>query len=106
MMMRIMWSFRFLVVTTQVAVANEYKIALYYSTVASGTLTAVQVAFAANTTTESCIVEVFDAINDQSLSDPIITEVYDLLPGDISAGAVPTFRKYLDRWWRRSTTCC
>ena len=72
-------------------VANEYKIALYYSTVASGTLTAVQVAFAANTTTESCIVEVFDAINDQDFADPIITEVYDLLPGDISAGAVPTF---------------
>ena len=71
-------------------VANEYKIALYYSTVASGMLTAVQTAFASNTTTESCILEVFDA-SDQTLSNPIVTEVFDLLPGDVSVGAVPTF---------------
>jgi len=71
--------------------ANEFKIALYYETFAAGTLTAVQTAFGNNTTTTSCIVEVFDVVNDQSLSDPIITEVYDLMPGDVSTGAVPTF---------------
>lgn len=71
--------------------ANEYKIAMFYEIFADATLTSVQTAFANNTTTESCIVEVFDPVNDQTLSSPLITEVYDLVPGDISPGAVPSY---------------
>jgi hypothetical protein len=63
------------------------RLAMYYEVVADATLTAVQVAFGANTTTASCIVEVFDAVNDQTLSNPIATEVYDLSPGDVSSGS-------------------
>lgn len=74
---------------TGTTTANEYKAALYYEVFADATLTAVQVAFGANTTTSSCIIEVFDAVNDQSLSNPIVTEVYDLAPGDVpTAGEV------------------
>ena len=71
--------------------ANEFKMALYYEAVTDFTLTSVQTAFGNNTTTSSCIVEVFDAVNDQSLSNALITEVYDLVPGDVSPGAVPTY---------------
>ncbi|MBI1287457.1 MAG: T9SS type A sorting domain-containing protein [Flavobacteriales bacterium] len=69
--------------------ANEYKIALYYEIVQDVTLTAVQTAFGSNTTTSSCIIEVFDAINNQSLDDPLITEVYDLQAGDVSSSGAP-----------------
>lgn len=64
----------------------EFKMALYYEMTAAANLTAVQVAFGRLTTTTSCIVEVFDAVNDQSLSNPLVTEVYDILPGDIATG--------------------
>ncbi|MBP9151298.1 MAG: T9SS type A sorting domain-containing protein [Flavobacteriales bacterium] len=72
---------------TGTTTANEYKAALYYEVVADATLTAVQVAFGANTTTASCIIEVFDADNDQTFSNPIATEVYDLVAGDVSSGS-------------------
>lgn len=64
----------------------EFKMALYYEIQAAANLTAVQVAFGRLTTTTSCIIEVFDAVNDQALSNPIATEVYDILPGDVSTG--------------------
>lgn len=67
---------------------NEYKVGMYYEVVDDVTLTAVQTAFGNNTTTESCIVEVFDVINNQSLDDPLITEVYDIdTATDISSGS-------------------
>ncbi|MCF8276366.1 MAG: T9SS type A sorting domain-containing protein [Flavobacteriales bacterium] len=66
---------------------NEYKAAMYYEIFSDVTLTSVQTAFGANTTTSSCYVEVFDAVNDQSFSNPLVTEVYDLQNGDISSGA-------------------
>ena len=73
-------------VVTGTTTPNEYKAAMYYETVAAANLTAVQVAFGGNTTTQSCIVEVYDAVNDQSLSNPIVTEVYDLVAGDVPTG--------------------
>jgi len=72
---------------TGTTTANEYKAAMYYEVFADAMLTAVQVAFGANTTTSSCIIEVFDADNDQTLSNPIATEVYDLVAGDVPTGA-------------------
>jgi hypothetical protein len=74
---------------TGTSTPNEYKAAMYYELVADATLTAVQVAFGSNTTTSSCIVEVFDAVNDQNLENPLITEIYDLQTGDVpTAGEV------------------
>lgn len=64
--------------------ANEYKTGMYYELIADATLTAVQVGFGQNTTTASCIVDVYDA-ND--LESPLATEVYDIQPGDVSSGA-------------------
>ncbi|MBI1287456.1 MAG: T9SS type A sorting domain-containing protein [Flavobacteriales bacterium] len=66
---------------------NEFKAAMYYEVFADATLTAVQVAFGSNTSTSSCIVEVFDPANDQSLTNPLITEVYDIQAADISSGS-------------------
>lgn len=63
--------------------ANEFKMGLYYEAPVAANLTAVQVAFGRLTTTTSCIVEVFDA---SDLSDALVTEVYDILPGDVSTG--------------------
>lgn len=60
--------------------ANEYKVGMYYEILADATLTAVQVAFGANTSTSSCIVEVFDA---GDLESPLATEVYDIQAGDV-----------------------
>lgn len=66
---------------------NEYKAALYYETFAAATLYGVQVAFGANTTTDACYVEVFDAVADQNLANPLVTEVFDILPGMVSSGS-------------------
>jgi hypothetical protein len=63
--------------------AAEFKMGLYYEMPASANLTAVQVAFGRLTTTTACIVEVFDA---SDLSNALVTEVYDILPGDVSTG--------------------
>lgn len=68
--------------------ANEYKLGMYYEVVDDVNLTSVQVAFGNNTTTSTCVVEVFDA---SDLNSPIVQEIYDILPADISAGAVPTY---------------
>jgi len=66
---------------------NEYKRAQYFEIFADATLYGVQVAFGANTTTDACFIEVFDAVADQNLSNPLVTEVYDIQPGDVpSAG--------------------
>jgi len=62
---------------------NEYKVGLYYTMIADATLTAVQIAFGGNTTTSSCIVEVFDAAD---LGTALATTVYDFQPGDIPTG--------------------
>jgi hypothetical protein len=64
--------------------ANEFKSAMYYVTPNAGTLTAVQVAFGNLTTTTTCIVEVFDAAD---LSTALVTEVYDILPSDLTTSA-------------------
>lgn len=71
---------------TGTTTANEFKAALYYEVFADATLTAVQVAFGASTTTASCIIEVYDVVADQTLSNPIVTEVYDLVSGDVPTG--------------------
>jgi hypothetical protein len=60
--------------------ANEYKVGMYYSILAEANLTSVQIAFGGNTTTSTCIVEVFDAAD---LSTALTTTVYDFQPGDI-----------------------
>jgi hypothetical protein len=60
--------------------ANEYKVGMYYSILAEANLTSVQIAFGANTTTSTCIVEVFDAAD---LSTALTTTVYDFQPGNI-----------------------
>jgi hypothetical protein len=65
------------------ATANEYKMGLYYEMPATANLTAVQVAFGRLTTTTACIVEVFEA---SDLSNALVTEVYDILPADVSTG--------------------
>lgn len=67
---------------------NEYKAALYYELFADATLKSVQVAFGSRTNTSSCIVEVFDPANDQDLTNPLITEVYDIdTIADVSSGS-------------------
>jgi hypothetical protein len=63
---------------------NEFKTALFYEVLEDVTLYGVQVAFGANTTTTSAYVEVFDAAD---LTTALVTEVYDLQPGDVSSGA-------------------
>jgi hypothetical protein len=67
---------------------NEYKAALYYETFAEATLFGVQVAFGANTTTDACYVEVFDAVADQNLANPLVTEVFDITPAMISGAEI------------------
>ncbi|MCF8256525.1 MAG: T9SS type A sorting domain-containing protein [Flavobacteriales bacterium] len=63
---------------------NEFKAALYYEAFADATLTGVQVAFGANTTTDACYVEVFDVVADQNLANPLLTMVFDITPAMIS----------------------
>lgn len=70
-------------------IANEYKIGMFYQVFANATLTAVQTAFGKNTSTSSCIVEVFDATNDPNFANALVTEVFDIASSDISPGAVP-----------------
>jgi len=70
---------------------NEYKRAQYFEIFADATLYGVQVAFGANTTTDACFIEVFDAVADQSLTNPLITEVYDIQPGDVPTGGAINF---------------
>jgi hypothetical protein len=53
---------------------------MYYTILADATITAVQVAFGGNTTTSSCIVEVFES---GDLESALTTSVYDFEPGDI-----------------------
>lgn len=65
---------------------NEFKRAQYYEIFADATLYGVQVAFGSNTTTDACYIEVFDAIADQALTNPLVTEVYDIQPGDVPTG--------------------
>lgn len=64
---------------------NEYKRAQYYEIFADATLYSVQVAFGANTTTDACFIEIFDAVADLDLSNPLVTEVYDIVAGDVPA---------------------
>ena len=67
----------------------EFKMAMYYEMKANATLTSVEVAFGGLTRASSCIIEVFDVVNDQSLASPIATEVYDIMAADIpTAGEV------------------
>lgn len=62
---------------------NEFKVGMYYTMIAEATITAVQIAFGGNTTTSSCIVEIFDAAD---LGTALATTVYDFQPGDIPTG--------------------
>ncbi|MFT6027365.1 MAG: hypothetical protein ACI8P5_001627 [Bacteroidia bacterium] len=62
---------------------NEYKAGMYYTILNDATITSVQVAFGGNTTTSSCIVEVFES---GDLETALTTSVYDFEPGDIVAG--------------------
>ena len=63
--------------------ANEFKMGLYYEVTAAANLTSVQVAFGRLTTTTACLVEVFEA---GDLDNALVTEVYDILPADVSTG--------------------
>lgn len=72
--------------------AEEYKAGMYYELLEDATIYGgVQVAFGSLTTTDACIIEVYDVANDQTLSNPVITEIYDIQPGDITTGANPVF---------------
>lgn len=62
---------------------NEFKSAVFYEVVNDETLSSVQVAFGGNTTATSAYIEVFDA---EDLATALVTEVYDLQPGDVPTG--------------------
>jgi len=67
--------------------AVEYKAGLMYELIEDATLYGgVQVAFGSLTTTDVCIINVYDRMNDPDLDSPILTEVYDIQPGDIPTG--------------------
>jgi len=64
---------------------NEYRVSVLYEVFADATLRGIQVAFGSSTSAQSCSIEIFDLVNDPGRTDPLIFEVYDILPADLSS---------------------
>ncbi len=64
---------------------NEFKCSVVYEVFADATMYGIQVAFGSNTNAESVSIEVFDLVNDPTRENPMIFEVYDIQPSDLSS---------------------